>query len=105
MAEKLIAGYTVDVNEEGYLTNPDQWNKEIAAEIAQELGLGELTERHWKVIEFLQNDFKANGKLPTIRRVNKVGGISTKELYELFPDGPLVKAAKVAGLSKPASCV
>ncbi|MFV9509720.1 TusE/DsrC/DsvC family sulfur relay protein [Tepidibacillus sp. LV47] len=104
MAEKVIAGYTVDVNEEGYLTNPAQWNKEIAVEIAKELGI-ELTERHWKVIEFLQEEFKQNGKLPTIRRINKVGGISTKELYELFPEGPLVKAAKVAGLSKPASCV
>ncbi|GBF12124.1 TusE/DsrC/DsvC family sulfur relay protein [Tepidibacillus infernus] len=105
MAEKLIAGFTVDVNEEGYLTNPAQWNKEIAVELAKEVGIEELTERHWKVIEFLQKDFQENGKLPTIRRVNKVGGISTKELYELYPDGPLVKAAKVAGLSKPASCV
>ncbi|WP_339063048.1 TusE/DsrC/DsvC family sulfur relay protein [Tepidibacillus marianensis] len=105
MAEKEIAGFQVDVNEEGYLTNSAQWNKEIAAKIASELGIESLTEGHWKVIEFLQNDFKANGKLPTIRRVNKVGGISTKDLYALFPEGPLMKAAKVAGLSKPASCV
>jgi len=105
MAEKEIAGFKVDVNEEGYLTNQAQWNKEIASEIANELGIGELTEGHWKVIEFLQNDYKENGKLPTIRRVNKAGGISTKDLYALFPEGPLVKAAKVAGLSKPASCV
>lgn len=105
MAEKLIAGFTVNVNEEGYLTNPSQWNKEIAVELAKEVGIEELTEGHWKVIEFLQNDYKENGKLPTIRRVKKEGNIPTKELYELFPEGPLVKAAKVAGLSKPASCV
>ena len=105
MAEKQIAGFTVDVNEEGYLTNPAQWNKEVAAELAKEVGIEELTDGHWKVIEFLQQDFQQNGKLPTIRRVNKVGGVGTKELYQLFPDGPLVKAAKVAGLSKPASCV
>jgi len=105
MAEKLIAGVTVNVNEEGYLTDASQWNKDIAAEIAKELGIGELTEGHWKVIEFLQKEYKENGKIPTIRRVNKAGGVSTKELYELYPDGPLVKAAKVAGLSKPASCV
>lgn len=105
MAEKLLAGITVDVNEEGYLTDPAQWNKDIAAEIAKELEIEELTEGHWKVIEFLQKEYKESGKLPTIRRVNKAGGVPTKELYELFPDGPLVKAAKIAGLSKPASCV
>lgn len=105
MSEKILAGFKVNVTEEGYLTNPTEWNKEIAAEIARELELGELTDGHWKVIDFMQKDFKETGKLPTIRRVNKVGGVSTKELYDLFPDGPLTKAAKVAGLSKPASCV
>jgi len=105
MAEKIIAGVTVNVNDEGYLTDSSQWNKEIAVSLAKEVGIEELSKDHWKVIEFLQKDFKESGKLPTIRRVNKVGGVSTKELYDLFPDGPLTKAAKVAGLSKPASCV
>lgn len=103
--EKVIAGYTVDVTEEGYLTNKNQWNKEIAVEIAKELGINELTNAHWKVIEFLQKDFAETEKIPTIRRVKNVGNIGTKELYELFPEGPLMKATKVAGLSKPVSCV
>ncbi len=105
MAEKVIAGFTVNVTEEGYLTDKTQWNKEIAAEIAQELGIEELTNAHWNVIDFLQKDYAETGKLPTIRRMKKEGGISTKDLYDLFPEGPLVKAAKIAGLSKPASCV
>ena len=105
MAEKVIAGFTVNVTEEGYLTDKTQWNKEIAVELANELGIEELTNAHWNVIDFLQKDFEATGKLPTIRRMKKEGGISTKDLYELFPEGPLVKAAKIAGLSKPASCV
>ncbi len=103
--EKVIAGYSVDVTEEGYLTNKDQWNKEIAEVIAKELGIDELTEGHWKVIEFLQKDFAETEKLPTIRRVKNVGGIATKELYQLYPEGPLLKATKIAGLSKPVSCV
>lgn len=103
--EKKIACYTVDVTEEGYLTDKDQWNKEIATEIAKELGIDELTDDHWKVIDFLRKDYEENGKAPTIRRVKKVGGIPTKELYTLFPDGPLLKATKIAGLSKPVSCV
>ncbi len=105
MAEKTLAGYTVEVTEEGYLTDKTNWNKEIAAELAKEVGIEELTEGHWKVIEFLQKDIEENGKLPTIRRVKKVGGIPTKDLYDLFPDGPLMKAAKIAGLSKPVSCI
>ncbi|OEF99922.1 sulfur relay protein DsrC [Vulcanibacillus modesticaldus] len=105
MTEKMLADFTVNVNEEGYLTDPSQWNKEIAVALAKEVGIEELTEAHWKVIEFLQKEVKENGKLPTIRRINKVGGIPTKELYQLFPDGPLAKAAKIAGLSKPASCI
>lgn len=103
--QKVIAGYTVDVTEEGYLTNHVQWNKEIAKEIAEELGIETLTAEHWKVIDFIQRDSAETGKIPTIRRVNKVGNIGTKELYELFPEGPLLKATKIAGLSKPVSCV
>lgn len=105
MVEKVIAGVSVDVTEDGYLTNKSQWTKEIAVEIAKELGIEELTTDHWKIIEFLQKDTEENGKLPTIRRLKKVGNIPTKDLYNLFPEGPLVKAAKIAGLSKPVSCV
>lgn len=103
--EKVIAGYSVNVTEEGYLTDRKQWNKEIADAIAKDLGINELTTGHWQVIEFLQKDFEGTEKIPTIRRVNKVGNIPTKDLYALFPDGPLMKATKIAGLSKPVSCV
>ncbi|MEL1133636.1 TusE/DsrC/DsvC family sulfur relay protein [Desulfitobacterium sp. THU1] len=103
--KKDIAGFSVDVTEEGYLVSSAQWNKDIAEAIAKELGLGDLTPGHWKVIEFLQKDFAETGKIPTIRRVNKVGNIGTQELYALFPEGPLLKATKVAGMSKPVSCV
>ncbi|WNF37444.1 TusE/DsrC/DsvC family sulfur relay protein [Bacillaceae bacterium IKA-2] len=104
MAEKLIAGINVSVTEEGYLTDPSQWTKEIGLEIAKELEQ-ELSDEHWAIIDYLQKDFKETGKVPTIRRMKKVGGIDTKVLYSLFPEGPVVKATKIAGLSKPASCV
>lgn len=105
MSERIIVGFSVDVNEEGYLTNFSQWNKEIAIELAKEEGISELTEQHWKVIDFFQKDYKESEKIPTIRRLNKVAGIATNELYQLFPDGPLKKAAKVSGLKKPESCI
>jgi tRNA 2-thiouridine synthesizing protein E len=105
MPKKEIAGVSVDVNEEGYLTDPAQWNRDIAGAIAKVEGIEVLNDFHWKVIEFIQKDFQEKGVLPTIRRVKKVGGIPTKEFYAHFPDGPLKKAAKIAGLPKPQSCV
>ena len=105
MPAKDIAGTTVDVNEEGYFTNPDQWTEAMASALAQEEGLGELSDGHWKVINFLRQDYKEKGTMPTIRRVKNAGGIPTKELYDLFPGGPLKISSKIAGLPKPASCV
>lgn len=100
-----IAGVTVDVNEEGYMTDSGQWNKAIGEAIAADLGIAPMTERHWALVEFLQKDYAAQGQMPTIRRVKNAGGIPIKELYELYPGGPLKKASKIAGLPKPASCI
>jgi len=105
MPTREIAGTTVEVNEEVYFAHPDQWSEAMATVIAQEDGLGELTDGHWKVINFLRQDYKEKGTMPTIRRVKNAGGIPTKELYELFPGGPLKKSSKIAGLPKPASCI
>ena len=84
MPQKAINGSTIDVNDEGYLTNHAQWNREIAVGLAQELGIT-LTEAHWKVLDFIDKDFKEKGVVPGMRRMNKVGNIPTKELYALFP--------------------
>ena len=104
MAEKTYAGIKIDVNEEGYFSNHGQWSKEMAVELAKELDI-DLTEEHMKLINFLRSDFEEKGSLPTMRRIKKVGGIPTKDLYRLFPEGPLKKACKIAGLAKPASCI
>jgi TusE/DsrC/DsvC family sulfur relay protein len=87
------------------MTNVSQWTREIAEAIAREEGIPVLTPAPWKVIEFMQKDFKENGAVPTVRRLNKTGVIGTKELYEIFPGGPAKKSAKIAGLPKPVGCV
>ncbi|MEX0323616.1 MAG: TusE/DsrC/DsvC family sulfur relay protein [Puniceicoccaceae bacterium] len=104
MPTKEIAGTSIDVNEEGFLTDRSQWNKEVATAIASDEGI-EMTDAHWKVIEFIEADFAEKQAVPGMRRINKVGGIPTKELYSLFPGGPIKKAARIAGFPKPASCV
>lgn len=103
MAQKNYAGKTVDVNEEGYFTDPTQWTKEIAVEIAKELDI-ELTDKHFAIIEFLRNRH-INGDALSIRSINHSGVIDVKTFYQLFPGAPLKKATKIAGIPKPASCV
>ncbi len=102
--EKVIAGKPVIVNEEGYLENFSQWTKEIAQEIAVEEGIGQLTARHWAVINYLQDCFKKEDPL-TIRKVGKSGVTDIAELYALFPGGPLKKSTKIAGIKKPVGCI
>jgi dissimilatory sulfite reductase related protein len=105
MATREICGKTIQVNEEGFLTDPKEWDKEIAVELAKEEGIPELTAAHWKVIEFCRQDANGTGKSPTLRRITAAGGVSTKELFALFPKGPAKKVAKISGLGKPEGCV
>lgn len=103
MAQKTYAGVTVDVNEEGYFTKPEQWTKEIAVEIAKEEGIV-LTEQHYGIMEFLRKRFLSGDNL-SIRSINSSGVIDVKTFYSLFPGAPLKKATKIAGIPKPASCI
>ena len=105
MATKTIAGKTVQVNEEGYMTVPAEWTKEIAVEIAKEEGVIVLSEAHWKVIEFCRKNAISSGKSPTLREITNGAGVPTKELFSLFPKGPAKKVAKISGLGKPEGCV
>lgn len=102
--QKTIAGATIDLNEEGFFTDPTQWNESIAAAIAEEEGVGALTDAHWKVLQHLRAKHAA-GEEVTIRQLGKSGIVTTKELYTLFPNGPLKKAAKIAGVPKPVGCI
>ena len=101
--DKEIAGSTISVNDEGYLTDLAQWSRAVATALAKEEGI-EMTDQHWAVIEFLQQSFK-NGDPLSMRSVGKRGPVTIKELYALFPGGPLKIASKIAGIPKPASCI
>jgi TusE/DsrC/DsvC family sulfur relay protein len=105
MASRVIAGKTVQVNEEGFMTDPSEWNKEIAVEIAKEEGIPELTPAHWKIVEYCRQSAASSGKAPTLRNITNNAGVSTKEIFTLFPKGPAKKVAKIAGLGKPEGCV
>ena len=100
-----IAGIAVEVDAEGFLQKPDQWTKEIAAQIACENGVAELTERHWQVVEYMRNQYLETGNAPSIRSLGKESGVPIKELYQLFPKGPAKLAAKIGGIPKPRGCI
>lgn len=106
MTTREFAGAQVHVNDEGFLTDPAEWNKEIAQAIATEEGVADLTPSHWKVIDFCRSKgSELNGKSPTLRQITNGTDVTTKELFKLFPKGPAKKVAKIAGLGKPEGCV
>ena len=105
MTTALTADRPVEVDAEGFLTYAGDWNEEIAAEIAQDSGIPELTPRHWLVVNFMRNRFLTTGTAPSIRALGKESGVPIKELYELFPKGPAKLAAKIGGIPKPRGCI
>ncbi len=104
MATTTIAGQSVDVNEEGFLTDPSAWSEELGAELAKLIGI-EMTDAHWKVVHFLRDDYMVMGETATLRRVSTQTGVPVKDLFTLFPKKPAKKMAYVSGLPKPKGCV
>ena len=105
MTTTLIADAPVDVDAEGFLTDPEQWNEEVARAIAADNGIAELTARHWLVVRFMRDLYLSTGTAPSIRALGKESGVAVKELYELFPKGPAKLAAKIGGIPKPKGCI
>jgi len=105
MPVTTIGDREIHVDDDGFLTEFDEWDKDLAAVLASNIGLGELSDEHWKVIDFLRADAKEQGETPTLRRVSTIGGIPTKSLFQLFPKKPARKMSYVAGLQKPKGCI
>ena len=104
MPVTTIDGHQVHVDDEGFLTEYDEWTEELGKSLAAQIGI-DLTDAHWKAIRFLRDDFRTQGETATIRRVSTIAGIPTKDLFMLFPKKPAKKMAYIAGLPKPHGCV
>ncbi|HEY0835152.1 MAG TPA: TusE/DsrC/DsvC family sulfur relay protein [Azospirillum sp.] len=99
-------GYAdLEKDDNGYLANTADWNEDVAKEIAAAENLGELTQKHWDLINHLREEFlENNGHQPNERAMVKAmserwgAPVATKDLYDLFPMQPSKQAAKVAGL-------
>jgi tRNA 2-thiouridine synthesizing protein E len=96
---------TIEVDEDGFIQEPDRWDEELAAALATTEGIDGLSEDHWKVMNYLRNYYLEFGVAPMIRKLCKETGFPLKQIYELFPSGPAKGACKLAGLPKPTGCV
>jgi TusE/DsrC/DsvC family sulfur relay protein len=104
MGLATLSGREIHVDDEGFLTEYDEWDEDLATVLAGNIGI-QLTDEHLAVIRFLREDYREQGETATLRRVSSVGGIPTKKLFQLFPGKPAKKMSYIAGLPKPVGCV
>jgi dissimilatory sulfite reductase related protein len=95
----------VEVDEDGFIQEPEFWNEDLAAALGKIEGVDDLTEEHWKLVNYLRGYYLEFGVAPMIRKLCKETKFPLKKVYELFPSGPAKGACKVAGLPKPTGCV
>ena len=100
-----VGSINLEIDEDGFIQQPEQWNQEVAKALAQTEGVDAMTEDHWKVVNYLRDYYLEFGIAPMIRKLCKETGFKLKEIYDLFPSGPAKGACKVAGLPKPTGCV
>ena len=105
MAMADLGGKQLEIDEDGFIQEPDEWDEGVAKDLAKTEGVEELTENHWKLVNYLREYYLEFNMAPMIRKLCKKTGFSLKEVYEMFPSGPAKGACKVAGLPKPTGCV
>jgi len=105
MATVELGGKQLDIDEDGFIQDPDQWDDQVAKSLAETEGVTDLTEEHWKLVNYLREYYLEFNMAPMIRKLCKQTGFPLKKVYELFPSGPAKGACKVAGLPKPTGCV
>lgn len=100
-----LPGIDVEVTDEGYLENINDWNEDVAAAIAAQDGI-ELTEQHWDIINYLREEHVTKGEEPNERTIVKAmkkawgGKPTSKDCFKLFPGAPSKQGRKFAGLPK-----
>lgn len=105
MAIVELGGKQLEIDEDGFIQDPDQWDEEVAKALAATEDVTDMTEEHWKLVNYLREYYLEFNMAPMIRKLCKQTGFPLKKIYELFPSGPAKGACKVAGLPKPTGCV
>jgi tRNA 2-thiouridine synthesizing protein E len=105
MADFVVGDVTLEIDEDGFIQEPEKWNEDVATALAQTEGVEDMSEDHWKLVNYLRDYYLKYGVAPMIRKLCKETGFKLNKVYELFPSGPAKGACKVAGLPKPTGCV
>ena len=105
MPKATLGGQEIEIDEDGFIQEPEKWNNEVAEDLAKTEDAYPMGEDHWKLVNYLRNYFLEYDIAPPIRMLCKETGFNLKYVYELFPGGPAKGACKVAGLPKPTGCV
>lgn len=105
MATMEVDGKVFEVDGDGFLSDPNIWNEDVARLIARFDGITDLTEKHWAIVKFIRSHWEEKGMAPMIRLMCQTTGVKLREIYQLFPLGPARGACRVAGLPKPDGCV
>ncbi|HWQ41983.1 MAG TPA: TusE/DsrC/DsvC family sulfur relay protein [Desulfosporosinus sp.] len=105
MSQLIVGSLTIELDEDGFLEDAMAWNEDVARALAETEEIEELTEEHWKMINYLRGYYEQFGVAPMVRKIIKDSGFDQKKIYELFPAGPGKGACKISGLPKPTGCV
>jgi tRNA 2-thiouridine synthesizing protein E len=105
MALIKLGGIEVEVDEDGFIQEPDKWNEAVAEDLAKTEEAYPMNEDAWKLVRYLRKYYLDFGIAPPIRMLTKQNNMDIKYIYKLFPGGPAKGACKVAGLPKPTGCV
>ncbi|MEZ5660869.1 MAG: TusE/DsrC/DsvC family sulfur relay protein [Burkholderiaceae bacterium] len=108
VASISVGARTVQVDEQGFLIDPDTWDEDIAREMAHRLGLV-LTDDHWAVITFMRDYLAEHGLMADARfamrflepRARERGLSGRALLFELFPYGYVGQACRISGMRQP----
>lgn len=95
----------LELDKDGFMKDPSLWNEVVAQIIAKEEGITEMTDEHWRVVNFIRNYWKDNNMAPAVRLVCKESGVTVRQIYKLFTSGPARGACRIAGLPRPDGCV
>lgn len=93
------SGIKFEVDDEGYLISPDDWNEKVACALAEREGIEELTKDRMDIIKFIRDYYKRYNHFPILRSVCKNVHQPRECVDEQFIDP--IKAWKIAGLPKP----
>ena len=105
MPKAMLGGQEIEVDEDGFIQEPEKWNEKVAEDLAKTEEAYPMSEDSWKLVNYLRNYFIEYDIAPPIRKLTRETGLDLKHVYELFPGGPAKGACKVAGLPKPTGCV